>query len=115
LENEHVVRVVVDVEPLRAARRGVRVRLHAAPERVLEQSAEDGERMPVDVERLQDDRGARLPLGDHAGDVRGASERGSPRDVRRIGADGYLAALSDEPESRVPDRGGADEALDVRL
>ncbi len=67
LEDEDVVRVVVHGEALRAARRVVGVDLNAETERLLELPAEDRQRQPVDVQRLQDDGGARLPLGEDAG------------------------------------------------
>ena len=115
LEHEHVVRVVVHGEALRAARRVVRVRLHGVAERLLEQAAEDGERVPAHVERLEDDRRPGLPLGEDARDVHGARERRAPGDVAAVLADGELPAFADEPEGRIPDRGGADEPLDVRF
>ena len=62
LEDQHVVRVVVHREALRVARRVVRVRLDAVAERLLERAAEDRERVPADVQRLEHDRRAGLPL-----------------------------------------------------
>src|SRR5215470_12047948 len=49
LQDQDVVRVVVDGEPLRATRGVVRVRLYAVLQRLLEGAAEDGEWVPKDV------------------------------------------------------------------
>ena len=115
LEDEDVVGVVVHREALRAAGRVVRVGLHRQAERLLELPAEDRQREPVDVQRLEDDRGAGLPLRDDAPDVRGLRERRAPRHVLRVGAQVELSALADESERRVADRRRADEPLDVSL
>ena len=63
LEREDVVRVVVDGQALRLARREVRVRLRRVAELALEHAAELGEGWPVEVQPLEDERRARLELG----------------------------------------------------
>ena len=115
LEDEHVVGVVVHGEALRAARRVVGVRLNAETERFLELPAEDRQRQPVHVQRLEDDRRARLPLGEDAGDVHRLREGGPPGDVGGVGADVELPTLAHQPESGIADRRGADQPLDVGL
>ncbi len=63
LEAEDVVRVVMDLEALRArGRRVVRVRLHGMAELTLEVAAEIGERRVLELERLEHDRRAALEL-----------------------------------------------------
>ena len=115
LEDEHVVGVVVHGEALRAARRVVGVGLNAETERFLELPAEDRQRQPVHVQRLEDDGGARLPLGEDAGDVHRLREGGPPGDVGGVGADVELPTLAHQPESGIADRRGADQLLDVGL
>ena len=119
LEDEHVMGVVVHGEALRASRRVVGVGLHRQPDRVLELPAEDGQRKPVDVQRLQDDGRAGLPLGEDAGDVGGLRERaaatGRPRCRRRrraarprgrAGRPGTGSRWSRPAARRRPRRGG---------
>ena len=99
LKHEDVVRVVVHREPLRRARRVVRVHLRGMAQRAFERAAERAELRPVEVEALQDDRRPALPFGQHAIDVgRPGEAGGTPGDVGRVVADGKLLARLDEPE-----------------
>src|SRR5918995_5100491 len=108
--------VVVDGKALRGARREVRVHLGRMPQRALERAAEGAELGPMQMQALEHDRGAALPLGEHAIDVRRAGEAaGAPRDFRRVVADGELLVRLDEPESREAQPARRDEALDLGL
>jgi hypothetical protein len=70
--------------------------------------------MPVQVQRLQDDRRARRVLGGDAIDADRAREAArAPGDVARVRARRQLGAVLDEPERRAADRRVADELLDV--
>src|SRR5262245_44509831 len=69
--------------------------------------------MPVDVESLEDDRRARLLLGESSRKVDGARERRPPGDVPRVGPGAELAPLTNEPKGGMPDGGRAHEPLDV--
>ena len=66
LEREDLVRVVVHGQPLRAARRVVRVRLRRMTELRLELAAVAREREPEMVQPLEHDRRAGLELGEDA-------------------------------------------------
>ena len=114
LEDEDVVRVVVDGEPLGGARREVRVRLHRLAERGFKPAAEVGDRRPVVVERLKDDRRAVLELGEDAVDVDRPAERlRAPAEVDRVRLRLEHGPLADEPERREAQRARADQPLDV--
>ncbi|MGH3063670.1 MAG: hypothetical protein ACRDMK_04965 [Gaiellaceae bacterium] len=57
-----------------------------------------------------------LPFGEHAIDVGGPGKAGgTPRDVRRVVADGELLARLDEPEAREAQPARRDQALDLGL
>jgi hypothetical protein len=89
LQDEDVVRVVVDREPLRGGGRRVGVGLHGEAEPLLESPAVDGRGMPVQVQGLEDDRGAAGVLGGDPLDARQAGEAaGPPRDLLRVGRGG---------------------------
>ena len=75
LEREHLVRVVVDGQSLRPARRVVGVRLRGVAEVRLELPAVARERQPEVVQPLEHDRGAGFELREHARDVGDARER----------------------------------------
>jgi hypothetical protein len=69
------VRVVVDGQPLRRARRKVRVRLGRMAELGFEDTTELGERRPAVMQALEHERGSGGPLGHHLADLGGAAER----------------------------------------
>ena len=58
LQDEDVVRIGVQRETLGARGRDVRVHLAGVPELQLERATERGDRLPVAVQSLQDDRRA---------------------------------------------------------
>ena len=95
------MRVVVDRQALRRARRVVRVRLHGVPELSLERAAELRHGEVVKVESLNDDRRATLELGCDALDVRRAGEAGrAPGNrLRVVAGDGDLLALFHDPDA----------------
>jgi hypothetical protein len=101
LEREYVVRVVVDREALRRPRREVGVRLRRMAELGLERPAELRERLPVQVQALEDDRRTILELGEDPLDIRGAREGlRPPGEVLRVVGDVELRARLREPEAR---------------
>jgi hypothetical protein len=102
LEHEHVVRVVVNRQALSRSRRVVRVRLRRVAESLLERTTERANVGPSQVQPLEDDRRAALPLGEHSLDIGRARERRrAPGDVGRIVARPELLACLDETEARV--------------
>jgi hypothetical protein len=114
LEYEDVVRVVVDGQALGVARRVIGVRLRRMAELTLELAAEDGQRLPVDVQTLEDDRGAGFEFGEDAVDVGRPRERlRPPGNVDGVVVEPDLRPLLDETKGRVADSGRADEPLDV--
>jgi hypothetical protein len=116
LQDEHVVGVVVHAEALRRGRRAVGVRLHGPAQLGLEAAAVDGRRVPMQVQRLQDDRRARGVLLRHTVDEHGAREAArAPGDVRRVGRWRELRTVLDEPEGGHADRAVADDPFDVRV
>jgi hypothetical protein len=85
-------------------------------ELALELAGEDGERLPVQVEALEHDRGAGFELGQNPVDVGRAGERlRPPGDVDGVVVEADLRALLDEAEGRKANPCRADEPLDVRL
>ena len=103
LQRDHLVRVVVNGKSLRAARRVVGVRLRGVAEERFQLPAVAGERQPVVVQALEDDRRARLELGEHAAHVGDAGEgRRPPGQVGRVARD--RRARLDEAERGRPDR-----------
>jgi hypothetical protein len=101
LEREDVVRVVVDREALRRSRREVGVRLRGEAELCLQRPAELRERLPVQVQALEDDRRAVLELGEDSLDIRGAREGlRPPGEVLRVVGDVELRAGLCQPEAR---------------
>ena len=106
LEDEDVVRVVVDGEALRPARREVRVRLHGVAEQRLELARVHRERRPVQVEALEHDRRAGLVLRrDDPDPSRPGEGHRPPGDVGRVVADVELFAGLDEAERRMAETG----------
>jgi hypothetical protein len=101
LEREDVVRVVVDRQALRGARREVGIRLRRMAELGFQRPAELRERLPVQVQALEDDRRAVLELGEDTLDICGAREGlRPPGEVLRVVGDGELCAGLREPEAR---------------
>ena len=114
LEAQHVVRVVVHLEALRARGRVVRVRLRRMAELALELAAELRERRVVVLERLQDDRRAAFELRRdpfYVGRPREGGRR--PREVLRVVAEPDRGAFLDDAERRVAEAAGGDAPLDL--
>jgi hypothetical protein len=83
-------------------------------ELALELAGEDGERLPVEVQALEDDRGAGFELGQDPVDVGRRRERlRAPGDVDGVVVEPDLRALLDETERGIADSRRADEPLDV--
>jgi len=79
-------------------------------------TAELDERRPVEVQSLEDDGRAGLPLGEDPVEVDRAGEGArSPGKVDRVVGRVELCPLADEPEGRIPDAGRTDDPFDVRL
>lgn len=95
------MRVVVDREALCRPWCEVGVRLRRVAELGLERPAELGERLPVQVQALEDDRRAALELGEDPLDVCGAREGlRPPGEVLRVVGDLELRSGLREPEAR---------------
>jgi hypothetical protein len=91
----------MDRQALRASRGEVRVRLGGVAELGLERAAELGQRPPVQVQALEDDRRAVLELGEDALDVGGPAEGlRAPREILRVVGDLELRAGLGQPEAR---------------
>jgi hypothetical protein len=83
-------------------------------ELALELAGEDGERLPVEVQALEDDRGARFELGQDPVDVgRRREGLGAPGNVDGVVVEPDLRALLDETERRIADSRRADEPLNI--
>ena len=83
-------------------------------ELTLELAAEHGQRRMLELERLEDDRGAALELRCDPLDASGSGERGGrPRNVLRVIADDDLRILLDDPERGMPEAAGRDPPLDL--
>jgi hypothetical protein len=82
----------------------------------LEAAREDRQRLPVQVQPLEDDRRARFKVAEDAVDVRGRAEGSrAPGNVDRVVVQLDPLALLDQPEGGVTDSARADQPLDVCL
>jgi hypothetical protein len=85
-------------------------------ELALELAGEDGERLPVQMQALEDDRGAGFELGENAVDIGRTGERlRPPGDVAGVVVEADLCAFLDKTEGREANTRRADEPLDIRL
>jgi hypothetical protein len=82
----------------------------------LEQAAELGEGPVVEVQRLDDERGAALELGRRALDVdRACERRRPPGDVACVAADADALARLDQSKRWIAERGRAQQPLGFGL
>ena len=108
------MRVVMDRKPLGGGRREVGIRLNGKAKAQLEPAAVERNRRAPEMKGLEDERGARGVLG---GDPLDRCDLGeaprAPGDVVGVVARRERRAVHNQPERRHPDRGFADEPLDL--
>ena len=114
LQDEDVVRVLMEVEALRAGRGDVGVDLARMPEGELEASAEPRDGLGPSVQALEHDRRAVLDERSHTRGVRDPLHRSRSRAARaRVRGLGDPLARLHEAEERRPERRRRQEPVDV--